>query len=111
MSRRRLQRLAVAWAVTLADMQIPPEERSWQSPPPDDRELQKRLEKSLRKNAAGLGFRALLSGHGWHVPPPAVLRHCRALWATLMARFVRPRAVTGHTAGRNQLPSNAAKPG
>jgi hypothetical protein len=107
MSRRRLQRLAVAWAVSLADMEIPPEERSWQSPPLDDRELQKRLEKSLRKNAGGPGFRAL-RGRGWHALPRAV-RHCRALWATSVAGFVRPD--TGQTAGQVQVPPNAAKPG
>jgi hypothetical protein len=110
MSRRRLQRLAVAWAVTLGDMDIPPEERSWQSPPLDDRELEKRLEKSLRKNAGDVGFRALLSGHGSHAPP-AVLRCCRPLWATLVARFVRPTVVASHTAGRIQVPPNAARVG
>jgi hypothetical protein len=88
MSRRRLARLAVAWAVTLAEMEIPPEERSWQSPPLDDRELEKRFEKSLRKNAGDVGFRTLLSGQCWHAPPPAV-HHCRMLWATLVASFVR----------------------
>ena len=48
MSRQPLQRLAIAWAVTLADMEIPQEEIPQQSPAanpqqPDVSELDKSL--------------------------------------------------------------------
>ena len=59
MSRQRLQRLAIAWAVTLADMEIPQEEIPQQSPAanpqqPDVSELDKSLarDRALRKYAS-----------------------------------------------------------
>jgi hypothetical protein len=89
MSRRRLQRLALAWAVTLAEMEIPREERSWQShrvavPSPDDGELEKSLERTLGDRH----FRALRADDDWHALPPAVRRY-RAYCAALVASIFR----------------------